>query len=222
MPRQPKWTEDDVSKLVNRVRELRLKDFKPSLLVLINQAQEELIPTDRRKILKALENAKVIVEKLEMFPVPVPVPVPVSVSVPVSAPDATIAISINPAQILEILKDQTEMMELVFYQINDILNLVKAKPVVETKRAVLKRVLIIGLLNQQANIVRETTKSFAKLSFLDTDKAIKSENYPICDHIIMMKKFISHAVETTVKKTGIKYVLHEGGIKTLVQRIKEL
>lgn len=80
--------------------------------------------------------------------------------------------------------------------------------------------LVIGLLAQQANAVRDQFRhSNVELRFLTAEDAKASRGWPRADHIYLMTKWVSHAVQSKVQAAHTPYTLIDGAVSDLSRRI---
>jgi len=80
----------------------------------------------------------------------------------------------------------------------------------------LKRVLIVGLLNEQAKEIRDKYESIFNLSFWkDTNIKSLRQKAVNADEIILMSKFISHSSQDVVKAANKSITMCNGTVSNL-------
>jgi hypothetical protein len=85
-----------------------------------------------------------------------------------------------------------------------------------------KRICVVGLKNNQANVVDTECNDFADLRFLDARRPVY--DVPTCDYLVLLPRFIgggwARAARRSMDRSRVH--LHGGGITSLVERIKTL
>jgi hypothetical protein len=78
-----------------------------------------------------------------------------------------------------------------------------------------ERIDIIGLLPDQANMVKasDVGKQF-RLKFISPDQALRENNF--ANTVVLVKKFISHSVQSRVISKGSKFILANGAADSVV------
>lgn len=83
----------------------------------------------------------------------------------------------------------------------------------------LPKVLIVGgTVGNEKNIIEDGLKDVANISIID-----RKTDLPDADFYVIRAKFACHSMQDAVKsKTVGKYIVHRGGISTMIKSIKDL
>jgi len=92
------------------------------------------------------------------------------------------------------------------------------------QHAALPKIMVVGLLPDQQNIVYGAVGKKASLTFIDKNRAtnIFTNNQNV---VILMANFIDHGLQNHIKSritNGTSMVIHHGGVSKLIERIQGL
>ena len=199
------WTEEEIGLLARETARRRLEDPLPTLTALLAQAEEAVLPADRRRGLATILLAPELLEKtmaalallkaeLQVVEVPVAIEVPMEIEAGKLAGELTDAELIHEAarrfaSFLKLLRIDLGQDKLVAIGTAPAPRAVLAQAPESRDRK--PRVAIAGLLSGQFEHVAEKCKDLGfELSYVDKDKHQSAAGK--VDRMVAVARFISH------------------------------
>ncbi|KAF3997525.1 hypothetical protein [Glaciimonas immobilis] len=95
-------------------------------------------------------------------------------------------------------------------------------PEVVRKPAYKKHIAVIGLLGAQCNKVEKEFLNEFKFTFIDADHALKIEGLKLAHKIVVMKKFVPHAITDKIHAMKMEPLLIRGGVTELIDALTNI
>jgi hypothetical protein len=229
-----RWTEQELTKLVEDVAMLRLEDPEPALLSLVNRAQQGWAAS-RRRVVTALRQlpadfvsrvkgaVSLLTQREPVAPLPAPPPPP--------APPPTLGeLAAGLVAGLEALVRRVEAATGTKPEVAPVPvaqpRHIPEPPITNGASRPRKRLVIavVGLLGSQANELAERTK-FLGIDLRCVNKEIRSPTFPAgTDEVVLFTKFIDHGwQDAAFNQFGHDRVhRHAGGIEQAAKLIEKV
>lgn len=223
------WTADEAASLIEHVAKMRLTDVASTLTELLQQAQDILPPSRRRKIqshkaIRGFENSVrtkfIVLRKADAPEKVVHVPVEPNVKDVVQNADTDVLLSV----LISRLVTNAEFMSTALARLSD-LRQPERKPVfIDTSTGTqqklnLPRIAIVGLLPDQFSAVENKVVGKAELIYIDKDQS--SPKFPDRVQYVIVNRFTSHRWYDAAKQIfpGSSVIFSDGGITHVVKCI---
>jgi hypothetical protein len=233
------WTEEEQRQIVEAACDILEKNSFVSFISLLREAQKTALFPNRIRNIQAITTVpwfkprveRVMKERQSVVKKQEAIPVVVSVNAESVSTDELLAevlkrLLIKPMRnelqswfesshvVSRLSSEIVSGLRGCFKQVEST-NSVQAKPA-------LRKILIVGLLNEQRQVVQKEWNDLLDLKFCEGNNPNLADLAKKSDVAVIMTKFISHGAQNTIKNTGVQLAWCNGSVSDLGRVLEDL